>query len=433
MPRSGQPRSLFALRPVSKDALWVLSGQVLAVVSAISSLWVWARYLTPDELGLMALVLATASILVGVVSGPILQAVVVNFPREEAQGHARAFRSVTSHYMRRNLGIVFVVVLLLACLIAQFTEAELIPLLAIPPLFLIDSMREYERMLFACAGRHRVVSAINVADVWVRLVVVWGALELFGGSASVAVAGNALGATIVLILVYRGLQRVAVPAEASPNDAFEQRIRDLLRKVSIPLVPAAVVTNLTEMSARYVIAGATGLYAAGLFSVAYGVVKRPYGMVRDVGAMVLMPLLSREHADGSAAGIRHVRRVWMVGMIAVCLLGGALFWLLSDVIVDALLTSSYSEVETLIPPLVVGIAMYNVATVLDDFLICQSRSGAVLLNRTAGLIANLTLLVWLSTTFGLQGAAWALAGGSGIHLLVALFRVGNLRPNPAGG
>ena len=37
---------------------------------------------------------------------------------------------------------------------------------------------------------------------------------------------------------------------------------------------------------------------------AYGLVKRPYGMVRDVGAVVMMPILSRQHASGTPADVR---------------------------------------------------------------------------------------------------------------------------------
>ena len=115
----------------------------------------------------------------------------------------------------------------------------------------------------------------------------------------------------------------------------------------------------------------------------------------------------------------------------ICATGGLLFYWLSDLLVTLLLNDSYDAVSGLLPLLAIGIGLYNMAWVLDDFAICERRSRAVLVNRTADFAVNLLLLVVLTSTMGMAGAAWALAGGSIAHLLVASWNVLNRPARPS--
>lgn len=426
-PQLDAPDLALAWRPSARrlagDAGWILAGQILAVICALATLAVWAKYLRPDELGFMALVVAFASVLVGVVSGPILQALVVGYAHHDKHGNARAYRWTTARFLRRHLLFVSAGVLLLTFPASYLLEVNAFVLMAIIPLFVIDSLREYERMLFSCVGRQRVVSAINVIDVWTRLLAVWAGLELFGGSAEVAILSTTGGALLAFLAISMMFGRVAYPGVQLPGSPLHEEIRAEIVHIAAPLAPSAILGNLSEMTNRYVIGATMSLHAAGIFVMAYGLVKRPYGMVRDVGAVVMMPILSRAHASGSPADVRRARLLWLGTMAAVCATGGLLFYWLGGLIVALLLNDSYGDVAGLLPLLAIGIALYNMAWVLDDFAICERRSRAVLVNRAADFAVNLLLLVVLTSTMGLTGAAWALAGGSIAHLLVATWNI----------
>lgn len=426
-PQLDAPDLALASRPSARrlagDAGWILAGQILAVICALATLAIWAKYLRPDELGFMALVVAFASVLVGVVSGPILQALVVGFAHHDRDGNAAAYRWTTARYLRRQLIFISAGVLLLAFPAAYLLEVNAFVLMAIIPLFVIDSLREYERMLFSCVGRQRVVSSVNVIDVWTRFFAVWGGLELFGGSAEVAIISSTAGALLAFLAISLMFKRVAYPAVHREGSRLHEEITAEIVHIAAPLVPSAILGNLSEMTNRYVIGATMSLHAAGIFVMAYGLVKRPYGMVRDVGAVVMMPILSRAHASGTPADVRRVRLLWLGAMAMVCTTGGFLFYWLSDLIVALLLSDSYDAVSGLLPLLAIGIALYNMAWVLDDFAICERRSRAVLVSRTVDFAVNLVLLVVLTSTMGLIGAAWALAGGSIAHLLVSAWNV----------
>lgn len=428
--------SRLSARRLAGDAGWIFGGQVLAVVCALATLAIWAKYLQPDELGFMALVVAFASVLVGVVSGPLLQALVVGFAHHDKDGNAAVFRWTTARYMRRQLLFISAGLFVLAFPVAYVLGVNALVLIAVIPLFVIDSLREYERMLFSCVGRQRIVSSVNVIDVWTRFFAVWGGLHLFGGSAEVAIISNAAGALIAFVAISLMFKRVAYPGEHRQGSPLHDEITAEIVHIAAPLVPSAILINLSEMTNRYVIGATMSLHAAGIFVMAYGLVKRPYGMVRDVGAVVMMPILSRQHASGTPADVRRVRLLWLAVMAAICVTGGLLFWWLSDLIVALLLSDSYDSVAGLLPLLAIGIALYNMASVLDDFTLCERRSRAVLVNRTAGFVVNLALLVVLTSTIGLAGAAWALAGGSIAHLMVASWNVlrgpSAIRPAAAG-
>lgn len=413
-----------AARPaLRKDVLWIAGGQVLAVVCALLSLRVWSTYLAPAEFGYMALVVTFASIMVGVVSGPMVQAIMVCFARHDADGQAQPFRAETSALLWRWIGIIAAVTVIAAWPVARITGLDTVSLLAIAPLFAIDTRREYERVLFSVGSRQRVVSLITTADVWARLIGVWAALALFEPSARIAILGNVVASAAVLggVLMSR---RVAWPPRQSPDAAWRQELRREISALALPLVPSSIFTNLTEMSSRYILGLTSGLHAAGLFVMGYGLVKRPFGMVRDVGAMVMLPLLSRTLVGGGRGEIRRVQALWLGSIAAVCIAGGLLFLALGDYIVPLLMTSVYAvEVIRLVPPLALGIGLFTIASVLDDFLLCERRSRAVLVNRAIAFVVSTALLLVMSRSYGLAGAAWSLVGGGVVHLLIATANV----------
>ena len=419
-------------RRLAGDAVWITIAQVLSVVCALGSLRVWAVYLTPSALGLMALIISFASVLVGVISGPLMQVLVVCFARHQSRGQEHAFRRETTLFLVRCCMAVIGLVLAALAPAAWFLGLNPLLCLAIIPLFAIDSFREYERVMFSCVGRQRMVSLITVLDVWTRLVCVWAMLAFIDATAEVAVLANVVGGGLALLGIISLSRRVASPGRRPADPATGDEIRGEIRAIAYPLVPSAIFVNLTEMSSRYVIAATISLHAAGLFVMAYGLVKRPYGMVRDVGALLMMPLLSRRMVDGSATDVRRVQTLWLSGMLATCIGGGLLFYILRDVISAALMSGDYvRSTIALVPILATGIALFTIASVLDDFLLCERRSRTVLVNRTIAFVASITLLVLLSSTHGLAGAAWSLAGGGIVHLLVASVNV--LRgPNKAG-
>lgn len=412
-------------RRFTGDAMWITAAQIMGVVCALASLRVWSVYLTPAKLGFMALVITFASILVGIISGPVMQVLVVCFARHQSEGRERAFRGETTRFLLRCTGIVAGIVVVGILPLSWLLKLDPLPCLAIIPLFVIDSFREYERVMFSCVGRQRMVSLITALDVWTRFFFVWGMLALFGGSAEIAIAANVIGGGLALAAIMRLSRRVAYPGHAPHDAALQAEIRGEIRTIAYPLMPSAVFVNMTEMSSRYVIGATIGLNAAGLFVMGYGLVKRPYGMLRDVGALLMMPLLSRRMVDGTAAEARRMRLLWLGGIAIACLGGGLLFILLRDVIVATLMTERYAPaVRSLIPVLALGIGLFTVASVLDDILLCERRSRAVLANRTVAFAVSTALLIALSTTHGLLGAAWSLAGGGIVHLLVASLNVG---------
>lgn len=428
------------VRRFASDAAWIITAQILGVICAIGSMRVWAIYLTPAKLGEMALVITFASVLVGVLSGPLMQVLVVCFARHQLRGNEQAFRWETTRIVRTSIGGITIAIVAATGPLWWLFKLDPLFLLSIIPLFAIDTYREYERVLFSCVGRQRMVSLITALDVWARFFFVWGMLAVFGGTARVAILANILGGGIALLSIISLSKRVAYPPRKPAAETVSREMRGEIKAIALPLVPSAVFVNLTEMSSRYIIGATISLSAAGLFVMGYGLVKRPYGMVRDLGALVMMPLLSRQLANGAKGEVRRVRYLWLGGMILVCTSGGVLFYLLRDFIAAVLLTEDYaSAVTTLIPILALGIGLFTIASVLDDFLLCNRRSRLVLTNRTIAFIASTILLVLLSKTHGLVGTAWSLVGGGIVHLLVATVnilrqsRTGGAGPRNAGG
>lgn len=395
----------------AQDVWWASAGQAINVIVALASLKVWASYLLPADLGLMGLLIGAASVLVGVVVGPLTQATFVSYAAYSRDGKGREFRTASAGAIFGCAAACAGAIVVIGTAVSVHLGLHWSTPLLVAGLFTVDAQTSFERMLLAAARRQREVATIAVGDAWLRFVFVWLLLSAFEPTGYTAVLGNLLGG-IAWLLVMRGAMKLeAYPGEKSIDDGLRRRICEELVRIARPLFPSGVLANLSEAGTRYIIAAMIGLQPAGVFVMGYGLVRRPFGMVFDVAYVTMTPALSEAIARRSLTDVRRTQRTWMAFVALSSITGAGLFHVLREPLVMLLLSEQYQSVADLLFGMAITVAIYNLCGVINGFLITRGDSRAALANNLVGAIAGLSLTIALCPLFGLVGAVWALGIG----------------------
>jgi O-antigen/teichoic acid export membrane protein len=263
------------------------------------------------------------------------------------------------------------------------------------------------------------VAMYSITDVLLRLIFVWSFMAWMGGSPLVAVSGNLLGAVLSVSVLLVGLHRAkSLHVSFRCDSAAAKQIRSEIMRLARPIVPSNILANITDMGNRYIIAALIGLHHAGLFVAAYGLVKRPYGMLSDIGFTAMTPAYSESMARKDKIATRRIKRMWMIGIAGFSLLGAFLFYLLKDVIVVVLLSEEYAEAGNYFFGIAAALAILNVNSVVNGLLLASNRTDFILYGSLiSALVSTIVMLVLIPLT-GLVGAVYGLFAGFVLQFVV---------------
>jgi O-antigen/teichoic acid export membrane protein len=411
---------LISSTQIHREGSWVIGGQILAAFAILASLRVWSEYLRPDEVGLMGLIVGAASMMVGFVSGPVSQAVLVTYAAYFRDGLTHEHRAV-SWGMTNRVSTIAALVLVVAGLPLSFILSVhwLTPFL-IAALFLVDVRRSFEVVLLIAARRQKQVALITAGDAWFRLMFLWAFLHLTQTSTYVAVAAYVFSAVAFLAVMRFLLKRDAYPPAAQMTPEVRADLSRALSRISRPLFPAFVLANITQMGSRYLVGGMLGMSAAGFFVVADGLARRPFGMLSGMIDWTLKPLLSSAIANGDPLRATLIRRLWLIAGGGIALLGVVLFYFLGDFVGSLLLTEEYAASYVLLFPLACAMMISNLSQAFLAFTVCTGRTGPVFVTNAIGCVATVGFVAIGGHTYGLTGVVTGMIGGAIVQLSVAI-------------
>jgi len=406
------------MKRIFRDVSWASVGQVINVGVALVTLKVWAVYLAPAELGLMALIISVPSILAGIVIDPIVRAMLVRYSVHVEAGKEKEFRTIVWAIIAR-VGVMCVgAIVLIGAAVCHFLDLHWSTPLLVAGLFAVDAKRYFEQTLHAAGRRQQLVAMISVGDVSFRLAFLWLFLEGLGSSAYLAVAGNLLGAMVLLALLLVMTWSGDRPSVSLIGRNFQENVREEIFKIAWPIVPSNILANVSEMSSRYIIAAMLGLHQAGIFVAVYGLVKRPFGMLSDIGFMAMLPAYSESLAKHNTIEATRIRFIWFLCIISLSAIGVALFYFLGELIVAILLSKSFEAASEYFLTIGIAMAIYNLIAIYNGVLLAHGASRSVLIGNVISAGMTVGMLFVFIPSYGLQGAVWAIGVG---YLLQAAF------------
>ena len=408
------------MKRIFRDVSWASVGQFINVGVALVTLKVWAVYLAPAELGLMALIISVPSILAGIAIDPIVRAMLVRYSFHFEAGKEKEFRTIVWAIIAR-FGVICVgAIILIGAAVCHFLDLHWSTPLLVAGLFAVDAKRYFEQTLHAAGRRQQLVAMISVGDVSFRLAFLWLFLEGIGSSAYLAVAGNLLGALVLLTLLLV-ITRSSDRQRASLVCCnFKINVRKEIFEIAWPIVPSNILANVSEMSSRYIIAALLGLHQTGIFVTIYGLVKRPFGMLSDIGFMAMLPVYSESLAKHNTSEATRIRFIWFLSIISLSAIGVALFYFLGELIVLILLSKSFEVAKEYFLAIGIAMAIYNVIAIYNGVLLAHGASRSVLIGNVISSILIPTACMLLIPSYGLHGAILGVCVGYMLHLTTLL-------------
>jgi len=412
-----------AIRKIFQEVSWVTIGQGINAFFAIATLKIWAVYLAPDELGLMALILGTASTFCGVVADPLLKAMLALYSVYVEAGMGNEFRAVSFMIVTRYVTIFIVLVIAIGESLLYFFNFHWSTPLLVAVLFGVEVVIAFKQTILMATRCQSSVAMLQVGNVGFRFVFLWLFLHFLGKSAYFAVIGNLIGALILITILLGKTHLPRLPKLTSLYGSGNKQIEREILRIAWPILPSNILLNVSDIGIRYVIAAICGLNEAGIFTVTYGLLKRPLGMLSDIGYIVAMPAYIEAIAKKDLYKARSISSGWFYGILSLSIAVAALFYYLRKLIVHIFLSDSYASAGNYLIGISVGLIIFNINSVMNGILLAKNRSKLILAGNLISAVSVTIMVIVLARLWGLHGIIWGIAISNLLQFLL-LCRMG---------
>ena len=300
------------MRSSLRALLTYVAARVVPAIASMALTFLCIDALRPEDYASYSLTLLAAGVAAGFVGGV------------SAQAMLRYARELSAQALRRGLFNLPLVASALACpLVAaylvwrgQWSAAALIAIAAIPALAVMDTRRS----LFVASARADAVFALDAWRAGLALLLTFVLLHGWGARAESPLLAQGLSVLACLLLV--GSRRAAmVPMGSREIDA--QYVG-----YGVGLAGWMAVIVALSLAERSVVAAASGLAASGRYAAQADVINAVFAALGGALAQAMMPAYLAQAADPDAAALRRLRRLALLGVLAIgalcVLLGSAL-------------------------------------------------------------------------------------------------------------
>lgn len=373
----------------------------------------YTKYLTPDEFGIVELVVQTANLLMPLVSLGINQAVL----RFGMDGETDRGSVLTTGLAVNLLGfIVFLLFYPLVRLIPAFGEYALLVYV-----FIFCSITHY-LFAYCIKSMHRaklftICVIIGTAITVVLDIVFLAVLDMGIVGYILAIALSDLICSVILIIsgkLYRLIR----------FDKLKKSVTGAMLRYSIPLIPNSALWWITDYSDRYMVTVLVSEAANGLYSLAYrlpNMLIMVCGIFMDAWQMSVLSEKSRLERQKFFTNVFAMyQSIIFVGASA--LIVGAK--LVTRIIADP----SFYDSWQYIPTLVIATAMSCFVTFLGTIYVVEKKSKSSLITTVIGTVVNIAGNLILIPRMGAHGAALATASSYGLVVLLRAFHTRKFIP-----
>ena len=320
MPDSPAP-GLERFRRLSKEGAWIVIGQATAILGALASVRMLTELLDPAAYGELALGLTAASLVNQTVLGPLANGITRFYAPAQERGDLGGYLSAVRGLVLAATAVIAVMILL-AC--AGLLLAGRMEWIAIASAALVFAgLSGYNGILSGIqnAARQRAIVALHQGiESWARFLLAAALLLLLGATSAVAMAGFALGVTLVLGSQYMFFRKVIHGDVVAANRGnWQQQIWEY----SWPISMFGIFTWMQLASDRW----ALGLFAStqevGLYAALFQLGYHPMSIATGMLMQFLLPIFYQRDGDASDdrrnAGVNTMS--WRVTGIALGLTG----------------------------------------------------------------------------------------------------------------
>lgn len=405
-------------RRLAKEGVWVLGGQIAAVIGALVLVRVLTEYLEPAQYGQLALGLTLAGLVNQVVMGGVTAGIgrfySIAAEKNDLPSYLRASQWLIGY---ATVTIVAIALILIAGMY-WFGYSQWMGLAAVALVFSVLSGYNASLSGIQNAARQRAVVAFHGGlDAWLKILLAVSVMLWLGSSSTAVVLGYALSSLLVT-----GSQLFFLRRFIGPHGEKAGLFLNWRRQIwaySWPFSVWGLFTWAQQASDRWALQAFTSTQDVGLYAVLFQLGYAPIGLATGMAMTFLGPILYQR--SGSATDQsrnmsvhRIAWRITFAGLI-VTALAFILTLLLHEWIFQILVATKYHAVSNLLPWMVLAGGIFAAGQMLALKLMSEMKSVAMTAAKVVTAILGVGLNIYGASRFGLQGIVAALVAFSCIY------------------
>ena len=403
------------VRRLSKEAFWIVLGQVMAVLGSFVGVRLLTELLDPAAYGELALGITVATLVNQTVFGPLSNGVTRFYAPAQEQGDLGGYLNAVRRLLLWATGVVLLLILqtVAGLLIAGQTKWISGAMAA----FAFATFSGYSAILNGIqnAARQRSIVALHQGlESWTRFLVAAGLLVLLGATSTVAMSGFAMAVILVAGSQYVFFRKIAPQNLAGEGGG---NWRKQIWQFSWPISIFGIFTWAQLASDRW----ALGIFATtqevGLYAVLFQLGYYPIAMVSGMATQFLAPIFYQRSGDASNnrrnANVNSMSR--RLTRLSLALTGAAFLMtlLFHTQIFRIIVANKYASISHLLPWTLLAGGIFAAGQTIALNLMSQLKTHTMI---TAKIVTAL-----LGVIFNFVGAYWY--GTTGVVIAGILFSV----------
>ena len=408
-------------RRLSKEAFWIIFGQIMAVVGSLIGVRLITGLLSPNEYGDLALGMTLAVLINQTIFGPLNNGVTRFYAPSFEQGDLSGYLKATYRLVFRATGIIILILLLTIATMFITKRNEWIYIATASIIF--ATLSGYNSIISGIqnAARQRSIVALHQGiDSWVRFLVAAGLLMWLGASSSIAMVGYAIGGALVLISQYLFFRKIIIT-----QLIVEEKGRNWQEKIwkfSWPFATYGIFTWSQLASDRWALQLFSSTNDVGLYSVLYQLGYYPMLMATGMVSQFLAPIFYQRAGDATdSARIANVSNlIWRFAgfSLALTIIAFLIALFVHTNIFYIFTNNKYATVSHLLPWMLLSGGIFATGQILTSNLMIHLKTQTMMVVKITtamfGIVFNfvgaylygITGIVIASILFSLSYFLW---------------------------
>lgn len=391
---------------LAKEGVWIIAGQISAILGTVVLIRVLTEYLDPVQYGQVALGLTVAGIVDQVVMGGLSNGVSrfysIATERQQFGGYIAAARWLMGYATL----VVAAISLVFLAVLAALEEFEWMKLAAAALLFSVLSTYNGTFSGLQNAARKRATVALHSgADVWLKILLAVAVMQWLGTSSAAAVLGYALSSLLVTVSQYFFFRRLIPPSVTRGGEAAVW-IRQIWA-YSWPFSTWGVFTWAQLSSDRWALEAFASSEEVGLYAVLFQLGYAPIGLATGMAMSFIGPILYQRSGDATSharnSGVHRLAWQITISCLVLTLLAFVMAMTLHGWIFRLAVAAEFRSVSYLLPWIVVAGGLFAAAQMLALKLLSDMKSSAMITAKIVTAILGIALNIYGAAIAGLNG------------------------------
>lgn len=407
---------------LSREAGWILAGQIASVLGALVLVRVLTEYLEPAEYGQLALGLTIAGLVNQVVMGGITNGISRFYSIAAEKSNLWGYLRTSSRLMGYATLVVAAIALALMIGLSVAGQSQWLGLTAAVLVFSILSGFNSSLSGIQNAARQRSIVALHSGmDAWLKIGLAVGVMLWLGTSSTAVVIGYTLSALMVTIsqLVFLGrmLRRQGNIPRSDGNEDWARQIWHF----SWPFSTWGLFTWMQQVSDRWALQAFASTSNVGQYAVLFQLGFTPIALITGMAMSFLGPILYQRSGDATDhARNSNVHQLsWRMAHLSlmVTLLGFAITFALHEWFFGLLVASEYRGSSYLLPWVVLAGGIFSAGQMLALKLMSEMKLSAMTTAKIVTALISILLNVIGAALAGMQGVVGAMVAFSSIYFV----------------